>query len=130
MSTERADPFDLDFDVSGFEPKPSKKPPASREAIRAVSEANNFPSRAPAPKAKSAQAPAPVPEPVMASVPISVQRRRRTGRNVQFNIKATAETIERFVAISDGQGWVFGETLERALAALERELKPRKKADA
>jgi hypothetical protein len=33
--------------------------------------------------------------------PKQQQRRRRTGRNVQFNIKATPEAIERFIAISD-----------------------------
>ncbi len=46
----------------------------------------------------------------------------RTGRNVQFNIKATTETIERFARLSDAQGWVFGETLMHALDALEARL--------
>jgi hypothetical protein len=32
--------------------------------------------------------------------PPKQQRRRRTGRSVQFNIKATPEAIERFIAIS------------------------------
>jgi hypothetical protein len=50
-----------------------------------------------------------------------VRRRRRTGRSVQINIKATQETIDRLVAISDRRGWVFGETLlEHALSALEQ----------
>jgi len=77
--------------------------------IREVSEANNFPSRAAA-------------RPVIAQEHAAphVQRRRRTGRNVQFNIKATPETIARFTAIADKNGWVFGETLDRALDALER----------
>jgi hypothetical protein len=47
-------------------------------------------------------------------------RRHRTGRNIQFNIKARAETIDRFYALSDLYGWVLGETFERAIAALER----------
>ena len=54
--------------------------------------------------------------------PKQQQRRRRTGRNVQFNIKATPEAIERFIAISDRQGWVFVETLDHALTALEQSL--------
>jgi hypothetical protein len=41
---------------------------------------------------------------------------------MQFNIKATAETIERFIAISDRQRWCFGETLDHALRALEEVL--------
>ena len=48
------------------------------------------------------------------------RERRRTGRNIQLNIKVCAETIERFYAISDRHGWVLGETFERAIAALER----------
>jgi hypothetical protein len=54
--------------------------------------------------------------------PKQQQRRRRTGRNVQFNIRATPEAIERFIAISDRQGWVFVETLDHALTALEQSL--------
>ena len=47
-------------------------------------------------------------------------RRRRTGRNVQFNIKARAETIAAFTAIADAQDWGFGETLEHAVELLEK----------
>ncbi|SDR63388.1 hypothetical protein SAMN05519103_08561 [Rhizobiales bacterium GAS113] len=103
----RADPFADDLDLSAFQPAPPKKPKIEKAAIRKVSEANNFPSRAPA--AKPAEPTKPI-------------RRRRTGRNVQFNIKATSETIERFVRLADSNGWVFGETLERALDALEKTL--------
>jgi hypothetical protein len=49
------------------------------------------------------------------------QRRHRTGRNIQFNIKATRETIGRFIAISEREQWVFGETLARAIDALEQD---------
>jgi hypothetical protein len=48
-------------------------------------------------------------------------RRRRTGRNAQFNLKARPETIAAFCAIADRQGWGLGETLEHAVALLERE---------
>ena len=102
MSNGRADPFSEDkLDLTGFAPTPLAKPKPTKEAVRAVSEQNNFPSRAPAKAAK------PTP-----------QRRRRTGRNVQLNIKVTPELLERFTKISDERGWVFGETLERALEAL------------
>ncbi len=102
----RVDPFGGDLDLSDFKPAPVKRPAARKDAIREVSEANNFPSRAPE-RAKPAKT-------------AVVQRRRRTGRNVQFNIKATPETIARFTALADKHGLVFGELLERALEAFER----------
>jgi len=105
----RADPFAADLDLSDFKPTAVKKPKPEAAVIREVSEANNFPSRAAA-----------RPVVVQELAPPQAQRRRRTGRNVQFNIKATPETIARFEAISDKHGWVFGETLDRALDALER----------
>ena len=40
----------------------------------------------------------------------------------RLNIKATAEVVERFVALSDRRRWALGETLEYALAALEKAL--------
>lgn len=111
---ERAGLFDGadDFDASGFTPKRGKSGKTDAvpvDAIRAVSEASNFQSREPA-RAKD--------KPPAKREP----RRYRTGRNMQLNLKARAEAIEAFYAIADGQGWVLGETLERAVAALAREL--------
>ncbi len=103
----RVDPFGGDLDLSDFKPAAVKKPKLEAAIIREVSEANNFPSRA----AGKPKAPKETVQP---------QRRRRTGRNVQFNIKATPETIARFTALADKNGWVFGETLDRALDALEQ----------
>ena len=57
------------------------------------------------------------------------QRRYRTGRNVQLNIKVKAETLEAFYKIADREGWVLGETLERAVKALDESLKPAKMKD-
>jgi hypothetical protein len=113
MGSGRASIFDdgpdEDLDLTGFEPKTARptRPAESAERVRAVSEANHFPSRAPA-----------KPEPSRATQ----RRARRTGRDRQLNIKATQATIDLFYRLSDSQGWVLGETLERALAALEREL--------
>jgi hypothetical protein len=50
------------------------------------------------------------------------QRRRRTGRNVQFNIRATQKVVDGFKALSEEENWPDGLTLERALAALKREM--------
>lgn len=112
MSGERTSIFEEedDLDLSGF--APAKAPVADRQAIREVAEKRGFGSREPAPSA-----------PAQPETPRRTQRRHVTGRNRQLNVKATVETIERFYALADGQGWVLGEALEHAVAALERELK-------
>ncbi|WP_108485533.1 stability/partitioning determinant [Oceaniglobus ichthyenteri] len=56
-----------------------------------------------------------------AEKPKKPQRRRRTGRNAQFNIKARPETIEAFYKVADANGWGLGETLEHAVALLEKQ---------
>jgi len=99
----RVDPFAGALDLSDFKPTQPRKPAAQKAAIREVSEANNFPSRAPE----------------RASVAKPVQRRRRTGRNVQFNIKATAETIARFTALADKRGLAFGELLDQLVGSAD-----------
>jgi hypothetical protein len=115
MMTGRASVFDndTDFDVSGFAPKQEKRGgEAPPEIVRAVSQTASFRSREPLqPQAT------PKPEPQKRE-----PRRYRTGRNVQLNIKVRAETIESFYALADKEGWVLGETFERAIAALKKEL--------
>ncbi len=102
---------DTDLDVSGFAPKtkPDTSAPAA-EQVKAVSQGANFRSREPqAPKTETPPKRAP--------------RRYRTGRNVQFNVKAQRETVDAVYAITEAQGWVLGYTLQRAVEALQRELK-------
>ncbi len=95
---------DADFDVSGFTPaKPA--PAAPLAAVRKVAERAKFPSREPERKR-----------------PEREPRRYRTGRNASFNIKADPTVIARFYAISDASDEVLGQTLERAVAALENEI--------
>lgn len=89
------------FNPADWKPQPKHAPKAAPSVAAEAAAASGFRSReAPAAKAE--------------------QRRRRTGRNVQFNIKARAETIEAFCAIADAQGWGLGETLEQAVALLEQ----------
>lgn len=111
--TQRASIFEdeLKVDVSDFSPKkrPDIKAP-TQEQVRAVAEAANFPSR------QARDVPA---------KPTTKRAARvyRTGRNVQFNAKASQETIDAIYAVTEAQpGWVLGYTLERAIAALKREL--------
>ncbi len=114
MTGKRASIFrdSAGLDLSAFAPKTeadAKGRPL--EAVKAVAETANFRSReAAAPRAESRAA---TKRPV---------RRYRTGRSVQFNAKASQETIDAFYAITEAQDWVLGYTLERAVAALKREL--------
>jgi hypothetical protein len=103
---ERAGLFEEDLDLSQFTPrKPTKSEQPAPEAVRAVAEGVRFTTReAIKPEAQRQQ------------------RRYRTGRNIQLNTKVTLSTRDGFYEISDRYNWVLGETLERALQALKREL--------
>lgn len=99
-------------DLEDFDPNnwPSTSPRAeliksTKHANASLAEASGFRSR----------------EPKSFPLPAQTQRRRRTGRNTQFNIKADPLVIERFTSIADFHGWVFGEALEKAVFLLERE---------
>jgi hypothetical protein len=113
MSGKRAGLFEEEPDLSDFRPRP----PARPEQVRAVAEEAGFRSREPLPPEPPAQAPA-IPAPPARRE----QRRYRTGRNQQLNLKVRAEDAEAFYALADAQGWVLGEAFARAVAALRREL--------
>lgn len=103
---ERARLFEEDLDLSQFTPlKSAKAEQPAPEAVRTVAEGAKFQSREPLKTPKSRQ-----------------QRRYRTGRNIQLNTKVTVNTRDGFYEISDRYNWVLGETLDRALQALKREL--------
>ena len=114
---------DLGFvvDDAGFDPAdwdvgtPARKPPQKLDA-RKVAEATGFRSREAGSGAGGGTPAAPPPKQV---------RRRRTGRNAQFNLKARPETIQSFCAVADAKDWGLGETLEHAVALLQREYGPR-----
>lgn len=99
----RANPFN---DLGDFAPKAQAKPVEPQQIERIASEMG-FPSR------QASTAPA---------VAKAAPRRRRytTGRNQQLNVKATAETVERFYRLADQQGVPLGELLDQALQALEK----------
>ena len=104
--TERTGLFDEDLDLSHFTPhKPAKTEQPPPEAVRAVAEEAKFQSREPVKTPKPRQ-----------------QRRYRTGRNIQLNTKVTLSTRDGFYEISDRYDWVLGETLEKTLQTLKREL--------
>jgi hypothetical protein len=115
MTRERASIFvgNDALDVSAFAPKAAHElNGASAELVRGIAEASRFPSRE-AKASPPASAPVPMRRP---------PRIHRTGRTMQFNARTTPQTVDAFYAIADQQGWLVGETLEHALAALQREL--------
>ncbi|NOG74142.1 stability/partitioning determinant [Roseicella sp. DB1501] len=117
MSDKRAGLFEEELDVSGFAPRP----PARPEQVKAVAEEAGFRSRGPAPRSARTE---PLPA---APAERREQRRYRTGRNQQLNLKVRAEDAAAFYAIADAQGWVLGDAFARAIAALTRELQTRKR---
>ena len=105
------------FDVSAFTPKTRPTPPAAPQEVRALAEAMNFRSR-------EARSPVPAAEPPVAETvaqPRRGPRRHRTGRTAQLNVRTRPETVDAVYAIADEEGWLVGETVERALEALQRE---------
>jgi hypothetical protein len=109
MSTSRANPFADVKDLPAFETKPKAStavPREQTERIEQIAEANNFPSRQPA-RTPTVRASA-------------KQRRYKTGRNQQINIKATPQVIERLYKMADAKRVPLGELLEQALNALEK----------
>jgi len=102
--------FEQDDDLGLGEFKP--KAPAQPEQVRGVAEQAGFRSRDP----QSTDSPPAVSE-------RREPRRYRTGRNVQLNLKVRQEAVDAFYRLADERGWVLGETFERAVSALERELR-------
>jgi len=100
-----------EIDVSGFTPKqPVKQPEAAVEAIREASAKAGLVSREPAPKKPAKK----------------LDRRRRTGRNIQLSAKisehAQALINEIYEAHRDKENWTIGQILEFGLEALKRQL--------
>lgn len=95
------------------QPKPLATRPKPEESAKAA-EAAGFRSREP----KRSPVPSEKPQ---SRAGQATQRRRRTGRHAQFNLKAKPETIEDYCALADAQGWGLGETLEKAVELLQRE---------
>jgi len=103
--SERVNPFKHLSDPPVFTTKPRTDQPVEEDAIARIAEQNNFPSR-------------------QAAKPTKTERRKprihRTGRNVQFNAKAKAETISRVYKQADEMKVTLGEWMERAVDALDR----------
>jgi hypothetical protein len=111
----------IGIDLSGFAPKTAAaKQLVPTETLEQVSEENGFPSRAP--KVRAAR-PQPPKRPVLA----------KSGRTVLLNARITQRAHDRFHEIVEAERQRYetgelmhratlGEIVERALAALEREI--------
>ena len=118
MTADRGDIFDL----GNFKPE-AKTRPVSKEEIRRTSEEMAFTSREAVKPAPAAAQPTPPPPSPVAPVQTikRISRRARTGRNRQLNIKMTEATADRMAALADAHGLVYGELIDQALDAFERE---------
>lgn len=114
-----------DFDPGSWTPTPTRPAPApeERREARRSAEALGFRSRETVildagngAGQGGSVAPKAAPAPAREEPPV---RRRRTGRNQQFNLKARPETIAAYCRIADENGWGLGETLEKAVELLE-----------
>jgi hypothetical protein len=117
MSGSRPSIFDTDVDLTPFKPKaglsPAVVPP---ETVRRIADESGFPSRAPFPTS------------------VKAKRHPKTGRTVLLNARITQRAHDRFHEIIATEharyeaGEIMhrvtlGEIVERALQALEREMK-------
>ncbi|MBB4000259.1 stability/partitioning determinant [Aureimonas pseudogalii] len=108
MTMKERAPLGFGDELDSFDPLTWTNPKAPSDKLKAAdtrkaAEAAGFRSREP--HEETAQTP-------------KMQRRRRTGRNVQFNIKTKQEVIDAFVAVADLKGWGIGETFEKATELL------------
>lgn len=117
---ERRSPLDL----TGFDTKsPSavKARPAP-EVVDAIAAQTGFPSRHP-PAETSDPADPPARTRVRKETPPPApqeDRRWRTGRNVQRNVKMTQETFDELTVIANEMREPIGEVLARGLAAIRK----------
>jgi hypothetical protein len=103
--TGRVNPFASLADPPVFTTRAKTEKPVPTAAMERIARDNNFPSREP---------------PKVSKEPRRKRRVYTTGRNRQFNIKASAETVERFYKMADERRVPLCELLELALNALER----------
>jgi hypothetical protein len=108
--SERTNPFaNINQDPPVFTTKPKTAKPVDEETIVRLAEEHKFPSRQVAKSTRTER---------------RKPRIHRTGRNVQFNAKATMETINKIYKLADERKVPLGELLKLAVEALEREGEP------
>lgn len=94
------DPTDDDLGAGDFMPRPIARP--DPETARRVAEEGGYTAGA------------------TTRQPGDTQRRYRTGRTAQLNLKVTSENRARFAAMADAAGVSMNVLFERALDALKK----------
>ena len=118
MQGPRPSIFDNDIDLTPFKPKTTPEPEISPQTVRRVAEESGFLSRSP----------------VLSQPSANIRRPVKTGRTVLLNARVTRRTHDRFHEIVAAEqaryeaGEIMhrptlGEIVERALLALEREIR-------
>lgn len=107
-NASRADPFD---DLTDFTPTTVRRTKPEPEAIHRALNETVYPNSRSTRKSGDVK------------IKSKTRQQYRTGRNVQFNIRASSNTIEQFHQIANSQNWTLGETLEYALNALAENIK-------
>ena len=100
---------DEDMNLEDFAVPTPAKPRPDPEIVNEVSKKTGMPSREP--------------KPTTAVKPVAANRRFRTGRNIQLNLKVTSEVRDEFYAIADKLELPLGAVLEAALASLNKHSK-------
>jgi hypothetical protein len=110
MANERADIFaeeDDDLGLSQFKPKPIDQPQRpGPETLTSIAGQGKFVSREPATDLAKPR----------------TKWRYRTGRDQQFNTRASQATINGYTALAERLNCPIAEVVERALHALQKEL--------
>ncbi|WP_157903461.1 stability/partitioning determinant [Cupriavidus malaysiensis] len=110
--TQRANPLAAVLEDFQEETPRERSNRPDRSAVAAAAKENGFVSRDPS------KLTAPARTSAADSAPIRKRRTYITGRNKQFNIKATEQTIETFRDLADKLGLSSAETFELAVRAL------------
>jgi len=105
------------LDTAEFQPKTDADDRPEASAIDQIS-GSKFRSREVVP---SAEPPSTVGRQSTKRLPMTY----RTGRNVTFSAKTTQATVDAFYELAQRQGWKAGETFEKAVEALQREVAKR-----
>ena len=103
--------------------QPTARKPVDHEQLDELARTNDFPSRPVATGMPSDIGKPPAGGKLPATEQPIRRRRYMTGRNVQLNIKATADTVRRMGELADKMGAPLGVVLERALASLDGSIK-------
>lgn len=72
---------------------------------------------------REAAEPATIAEPQAPAKPAPRRRRRLSDKRMQLNLRVSEKSLERFTALADEEGVIFGDLLDRMLDVYEKSKK-------